>query len=198
MRSDWTIPLCTGEERLKGRDGKKLHPTQKPESLLARVILASSRLDDLVLDPFCGTGTTGAVGKRSRAASSASSGIAPTPRPRKNASPPPRSGGADDRALRDRARGAAGAVCGADRARPGDAGRHPTDVRKRHKALVRADGAVALRRFVGSIHRIGALAQGFEACNGWTFWHGRPRGLTLIDEFRALCGRRWRKRRSSG
>src|SRR5437016_3887452 len=64
VRSDWTVALCTGEERLKGRDGKKLHPTQKPEALLARVILASSRPGDLVLDPFCGTGTTGAVAKR--------------------------------------------------------------------------------------------------------------------------------------
>src|SRR6202045_113411 len=64
VRSDWTIALCTGEERLKGRDKKKLHPTQKPEALLARVILSSSRPDDLVLDPFCGTGTTGAVAKR--------------------------------------------------------------------------------------------------------------------------------------
>src|SRR5262252_862108 len=64
VRSDWTIALCTGEERLKGRDNKKLHPTQKPEALLARVILSSSRPDDVVLDPFCGTGTTGAVAKR--------------------------------------------------------------------------------------------------------------------------------------
>src|SRR6187431_3379758 len=64
MRSDWILALCTGEERLKGGDGRKLHPTQKPEALLARVILASSRPDDLVLDPFCGTGTTGAVAKR--------------------------------------------------------------------------------------------------------------------------------------
>src|SRR5262247_1722022 len=64
VRSDWTIPLCTGEERIKDGKGKKLHPTQKPEALLARVILASSRPDDLVLDPFCGTGTTGAVAKR--------------------------------------------------------------------------------------------------------------------------------------
>src|SRR5215467_14716600 len=63
-RSDWTLALCTGEERLKGRDKKKLHPTQKPEALLARVILSSSRPDDLVLDPFAGTGTTGAVAKR--------------------------------------------------------------------------------------------------------------------------------------
>src|SRR5438128_4728728 len=64
VRSDWTIPLCTGEERLKGRDGKKIHPTQKPEALLARVILAASRPGDLVLDPFSGTGTTGAAAKR--------------------------------------------------------------------------------------------------------------------------------------
>src|SRR5215208_2411136 len=63
VRSDWTLPLCTGDERLKGLDGKKLHPTQKPEALLARVILSSSRPDDLVLDPFNGTGTTGAVAK---------------------------------------------------------------------------------------------------------------------------------------
>src|ERR1700691_2878437 len=66
MRSDWFIPLCTGEERLKGCDGKKLHPTQKPEALLARVILAASRPDDRVLDPFCGSGTTGAVAHRLR------------------------------------------------------------------------------------------------------------------------------------
>ncbi len=64
VRSDWTFPLCTGEERLKGADGKKLHPTQKPEALLARVILSASRPDDLVLDPFNGTGTTGAVAKK--------------------------------------------------------------------------------------------------------------------------------------
>src|SRR5467141_883918 len=64
VRSDWTLALCTGEERLKGKDKKKLHPTQKPEALLVRVILSASRPDDLVLDPFCGTGTTGAAAKR--------------------------------------------------------------------------------------------------------------------------------------
>src|SRR3712207_958129 len=64
MRSDWFIPLCTGEERLKGEDGKKVHPTQKPEALLARILLSSSNPGDVVLDPFFGTGTTGAVGKK--------------------------------------------------------------------------------------------------------------------------------------
>src|SRR6201998_834064 len=63
VRSDWFIPLCTGEERLKGQDGKKLHPTQKPEAVLGRVLLSASRPDDLVLDPFCGSGTTGAVAR---------------------------------------------------------------------------------------------------------------------------------------
>ena len=64
MRSDWFIPLCTGEERLKGEDGRKVHPTQKPEALLARVLLSGSRSGDVVLDPFFGTGTTGAVAKK--------------------------------------------------------------------------------------------------------------------------------------
>ncbi|MCK5556116.1 MAG: site-specific DNA-methyltransferase, partial [Alphaproteobacteria bacterium] len=64
MRSDWTIPLCTGGERLKKLDGKKAHPTQKPEALLHRVILSSTEIGDVVLDPFFGTGTTGAVAKK--------------------------------------------------------------------------------------------------------------------------------------
>src|SRR5687768_10775583 len=64
MRSDWYIPLCTGEERLKGEDGKKVHPTQKPEALLARILLSSTNPGDVVLDPFFGTGTTGAVAKK--------------------------------------------------------------------------------------------------------------------------------------
>src|SRR6201997_1602188 len=64
MRSDWTLPLCTGEERIKTAEGLKAHPTQKPEALLHRVILASSKPGDLILDPFFGTGTTGAAAKR--------------------------------------------------------------------------------------------------------------------------------------
>ncbi len=63
MRSDWTLPICTGDERIK-IDGHKAHPTQKPEGLLYRIILASSNPGDLVLDPFFGTGTTGSVAKR--------------------------------------------------------------------------------------------------------------------------------------
>jgi modification methylase len=186
VRSDWTIALCTGEERLKGRDGKKLHPTQKPEALLARVLLSSSRVDDLVLDPFCGTGTTGAVAKRlSRRfvgcerdpayAKAAEKRIAatkpleaPTLAPFVTAREAPRVPFA---ALVERGLVSPGAKL--------------VDAKKRHRALVRADGAVSLGDNVGSIHKIGAMAQGLDACNGWTFWHlETPKGLQLIDELR--------------
>ncbi|HVZ54101.1 MAG TPA: site-specific DNA-methyltransferase [Pseudolabrys sp.] len=188
VRSDWTIPLCTGDERLKGGDGKKLHPTQKPEALLARVILSSSRPDDLVLDPFAGTGTSGAVAKHlgrrfigvereSKYAKAAQTRIdatepleAPSIAPFVTAREAPRVAFS---ALVERGLVTPGAVL--------------TDAKKRHKALVRADGALALGDRIGSIHRIGALAQGLEACNGWTFWHVETdKGLTPIDSFRAL------------
>jgi len=64
MRSDWYIPLCTGKERLKDENGEKAHPTQKPEALLYRIIMSSSNPQDVILDPFFGTGTTGAVARR--------------------------------------------------------------------------------------------------------------------------------------
>jgi modification methylase len=186
VRSDWMLPLCTGDERLKDRDGKKLHPTQKPEALLARVILASSRPDDLVLDPFCGTGTTGAVAKRlgrrfigferepayARAAEKRIAATrpleAPTIAPFMTPREAPR---VPFSALLERGLVSAGARL--------------VDAKMKHSALVRADGAVSLGQAVGSIHRIGALAQGLEACNGWTFWHVEtPKGLVSIDALR--------------
>ena len=120
VRSDWTLPLCTGEERLKGRDGKKLHPTQKPEALLARVILASSRPDDLVLDPFNGTGTTGAVATHlGRRYIGIERDPAYAKAAEKRIAAVEAAGSADARAVHDRARGAARAVRRADRARHG-------------------------------------------------------------------------------
>jgi len=187
VRSDWTIPLCTGEERLKGGDGKKLHPTQKPQALLARVILSSSRVDDLVLDPFSGTGTTGSVAKHlgrrfigfereTKYAKEAQKRIdathpleAPSIAPFVTAREAPR---VPFSVLIERGLVTPGARL--------------TDAKKRHKALVRADGALSFGDRVGSIHRIGALAQGLDACNGWTFWHVETdKGLTSIDVFRA-------------
>ena len=161
VRSDWTIPLCTGEERLKGRDGKKLHPTQKPEALLARVILSASRPDDLVLDPFCGTGTTGAVAKR---LGRRFIGIERDPAyaaGRRGAHRRGRAAGrADARAVHDRARGAARAVRGADRARHDRARREARRRQARHRGAGARRRRGALGEQVGSIHRIGALAQG--------------------------------------
>jgi modification methylase len=186
MRSDWLIPLCTGEERLKGDDAKKLHPTQKPEALLARVIPAS-RPDDLVLDPFCGTGTTGAVAHRlqrrflgierlAEYAAAAEQRIAAT-------EPLPEPALATFMTAREAPRVAFSALLERGLLMPGI---KLVDAKKRHRALVRADGAIALGEAVGSIHRIGALAQGLEACNGWTFWHVEtPQGLTVIDALRA-------------
>src|SRR5438132_10234724 len=186
-RSDWTISLCTGEERLKGKDKKKLHPTQKPEALLARVILAASRPDDLVLDPFCGTGTTGAVAKRlgrrfvgverdaryAEAAAKRIAGVEPLPAPTL----------APFQTARDAPRVPFSALIERGMISPGA---RLTDAKRRVKALVRADGAIAHGETVGSIHRIGALVQGLEACNGWTFWHLETKGgLKLIDALRA-------------
>jgi modification methylase len=187
VRSDWTIPLCTGEERLKGRDGKKLHPTQKPEALLARVILSASRPGDLVLDPFSGTGTTGATAKRlgrqfigierdpayAAAAEARMSQVEPLAEPTL----------APFMTAREAPRVPFTALIERGMIRPGEA---LFDAKRKVKALVRADGAVSFGDTVGSIHRIGAIAQGLEACNGWSFWHvERDKKLTLIDGFRA-------------
>jgi modification methylase len=187
MRSDWFIPLCTGEERLKGGDGKKLHPTQKPEALLARVILAASRPDDVVLDPFCGTGTTGAVARRLRrnflgierqadyaaAAQARIGGVEPLAEPALESF----------MTAREAPRVPFAALIERGLVAPGI---KLVDAKRRHRALVRADGAITLGEAVGSIHRIGALAQGLEACNGWTYWHVETaQGLTVIDTLRA-------------
>jgi modification methylase len=192
-RSDWTLPLCTGEERLKGGDGKKLHPTQKPEALLARVILSSSRPDDLVLDPFNGTGTTGAVAKRlgrrfigierdAAYAAAAEARIAAI-------DPLPEATLAPFMTAREAPRVAFASLLERGLIAPGA---RLVDSKRRYKALVRADGAVALANgpggttVVGSIHRVGAVAQGLDACNGWTFWHVESgKSLTSIDDLRA-------------
>jgi modification methylase len=186
MRSDWFIPICTGEERLKDAAGRKVHPTQKPEALLARVLLSSSNPGDVVLDPFFGSGTTGAVAKRlgrhfiglerdpayAKAARAridavetlSEVSIAAPPEKRAEARVP-------FLALVEGGHVAAGETV--------------VDERRRFKATVRADGTLALGAIVGSIHKIGALTQGLPACNGWTFWHVERRGkLVCIDEFR--------------
>ena len=186
MRSDWLLPICIGGERLKDSSGRKAHPTQKPEALLARVMLAASQSGDLVLDPFFGTGTTGAVARRLRrdylgferessyieAAQARIAAIEPldaqtlTPAPSRRSEP----------------RVAFVSLVEAGLIAPGT---HLSDAKRRHAAIVRADGALSIGGVVGSIHKIGALAQGLPACNGWTFWHYEEGGaLAPIDALR--------------
>jgi len=188
MRSDWLFPICSGNERLKDEDGKKVHPTQKPEALLARVIMASTRPGDVILDPFFGSGTTGAVAKRLGrnfvgiereqdyidAASARIAAVEPlgkaelTVMTGKKAEP----------------RVAFNTLVEAGLVRPGQV---LTDARRRFSAIVRADGTLAANGEAGSIHRLGAKVQGLDACNGWTFWHfDDGQSLKPIDELRAV------------
>ena len=152
------------------------------------MILAASRPDDLVLDPICGSGTTGAVARRLRrrfigierdaayaaAAKERLAAAEPLPEPTLSAF----------MTAREAPRVPFASLIERGLLAPGI---KLVDAKRRHRALVRADGAIALGEAVGSIHRIGALAQGLEACNGWTFWHVEtPQGLTVIDALRAL------------
>lgn len=177
MRSDWMLPLCTGAERLKN-DGKKTHPTQKPEALLYRILLATSNPGDVVLDPFFGTGTTGAVAKKLgrrwiglerdeayiAAARARIDGarevtdltVLTTPNKRNEPRIP------------------FGTVLERGYLGPGDllwGGE-----RRRWTAKIRADGTLISADHKGSIHQVGAAVQGAPACNGWTFWHFEQNG----------------------
>jgi modification methylase len=186
MRSDWVLPICSGAERVKGNDGAKAHPTQKPEGLLYRILLACTKPGDIVLDPFFGTGTTGAVARRlgrrwigierekayvkvarERIAStlpldeSAMTGV-----PDKRSAP----------------RIPFGLLVEGGVIAPGTM---LTDAKRRWTAEVCADGSIRSGRDINSIHKIGAALQGAPSCNGWTFWHVEQDGqLQALDSFR--------------
>jgi modification methylase len=171
MRSDWVLPICSGAERLKDAEGRKLHPTQKPEALLQRIILGASQPGDLILDPFFGAGTTGAAAKRlgrrwigieredayREAAQARIDAVAPY----------------DMEAL---------SVSASRRAAPRipfgrllergllSPGQMLTSANGRHRAKVRADGTLVAHDAAGSIHQVGAALEGAPSCNGWTYW----------------------------
>ena len=181
MRSDWLLPLCTGPERLKTATGEKVHPTQKPEALIYRVLLASSKPGDVVLDPFFGSGTTGAVARRLG----------------RNFIGIERDPTYAEAARRRIAQGRSPCRMTCSKSRPASAPRraypsvHCSSAASSRRAIrctirrraspreVRADGSIASRDASGSIHKIGAHVQGAEACNGWTFWHIR-KGQILV------------------
>jgi modification methylase len=190
MRSDWTLPLCTGGERLKKTNGEKAHPTQKPESLLYRVLLSSTEVGDTVLDPFFGTGTTGAVAKK---LGRNFIGIERDQEYRAYAQERIDSiTTGDDGSLlksiekRAEPRVPFGQVVELGMLEPGTV---LFDTSRRYSARVRADGNLVARSHTGdhkgSIHKVGAALQGLPSCNGWTFWHFENKGKTWpIDVLR--------------
>jgi len=187
MRSDWTLPLCTGEERIKDSAGAKAHPTQKPEALLYRVLLASTRPGDLVLDPFFGVGSTGAAAKRLGRRFIGIEREAPyvaLARERIAAVVPvPAEQLATTGSKRAEPRIPFGQILEAGLLQPGDQLYCPKGLRQ---ASVRPDGSLAAGELTGSIHKLGALMDEAPACNGWTFWHMKTdRGLAPIDVLRA-------------
>jgi DNA modification methylase len=189
MTSVWHIGLCIGQERLKGEDGKKAHSTQKPEELLKRVILSSSKQGDIVLDPFFGTGTTGAVAKKLGrnfigieketdyvriAQKRIASILIPFPESEwieeekgKQIKIP------FDELVRKKIIKSGEALFAK--------GRHNA------QAVVLSTGDLQYKNYTGSIHRIGAIIQQSPSCNGWTFWHiMRNNRSLLIDELRRV------------
>jgi modification methylase len=185
MRSDWLIPLCGGPERLRDDAGKKAHPTQKPEALLHRVLLASTRPGDVVLDPFFGTGTSGAVAKR---LGRRFIGIERDPayialaRRRIAAVRPAAADAVALESRREAPRIPFGNLVERGLLRPGEV---LVDASRRFAARVRADGSLISAEHRGSIHSVGAQVQGAPACNGWAFWHVERQGrLVVIDELR--------------
>ncbi len=185
MRSDWVLPICTGHERLKDGNGDKAHPTQKPEALLHRVIVATTNPGDVVLDPFFGTGTTGAVARMlgrdwigiEREAAYREAAEDRLSRVRKY----------DREALlvssskRAEPRIPFGQLVERGLLRPGEVLVSP----RGQTAKVRADGTLIANEVKGSIHQVGAALEHAPSCNGWTYWHFRRDGRTIpIDLLR--------------
>ncbi|MEM0899214.1 MAG: site-specific DNA-methyltransferase [Pseudomonadota bacterium] len=186
MRSDWLFPICSGGERLRDDEGNKVHTTQKPEALLARVLMASTKPGDVVLDPFFGSGTTGAVAKKlgrnfigiereQKYIDAANQRIA-------DINPLAKASLSLVKSKRAEPRVAFVTLVDAGLL---NAGAKLTDQKKRWTATVQADGTVKCDLVQASIHKVGAIVQGQDACNGWTFWHYEDAGkLKPIDELR--------------
>jgi modification methylase len=186
MRSDWVLPICNGHERLKDSDGNKAHPTQKPESLLHRVLIGSTNVGDVVLDPFFGSGTTGAVAKKlgrnfigiereEAYRTVATKRIADIRTHDKQSLEVSTSKRAAPRVP-------FGQLVERGMLNPGE---KLYALNGRHTAKVRADGTLVGNDCTGSIHQVGAALEGAPSCNGWTYWGFRKEGKTIpIDLLR--------------
>ena len=187
MRSDWFIPLCTGAERLRNAHGLKLHPTQKPEALLHRVLLASTSPGDIVLDPFLGTGTTAVVARRlsrhyigiERHPAYVEAALGRVRRVR----PVSDDGVATSPTKREAVRIPFGTFVEGGQL---PAGTLLFDRMRRVQAVVVADGSIRSGVHQGSIHKVGAAVTNAPSCNGWTFWHFERDGVLVpIDVLRS-------------
>ena len=190
MRSDdWFIPICSGDERLRGDQDDKIHSTQKPEELLKRVILSTTRPHDVILDPFFGSGTTGAVAKKLdrhfigleredkyiKAATARIKVVEPQTGP---------DGFVPFEAKREKTRVSLLQVIEAGILKAGET---VTDKMGRHSATICADGLLMLDGDTThkSIHKLGATVMGQETMNGWSFWHLTRGGRKIVlDEYR--------------
>lgn len=187
MRSDWFLPICTGAERLKDKNGKKIHPTQKPEALLGRIIMSCTKVGDVILDPFFGSGTTGAVAKKLgrhfvgvekepayiKAAYQRIDAIEPYE---------------NEQLLNLKPKKSEARVAFVQLLESGliKVGQYLYDNKKQYQALVRADGTIACGELSGSIHQVGRLVQNAQSCNGWNYWYVECKGQSLlIDELRS-------------
>ena len=185
MRSDWTLPICNGSERVK-KNGKKVHSTQKPESLLLRILLASTNKNDFVFDPFLGTGTTAVVAKKlgrnyfgiereKKYFNTAKQRLEKTIK-------------IEDHYLdtvknnKSKPRIPFGSLVELGIVKPG---MNIFDDKRKVNAKIMADGSIKYQNSEGSIHKIAAKIMGSESCNGWTFWHYNNEGSILpIDNLR--------------
>ena len=186
MRSDWYIPICSGKERIRKNNNQRAHPTQKPEALLYRIILASSKKGDVVMDPFIGSGTTAVVAKKLQRnffgidnnrdyvkltsqrlvkTKALENEVVSITQGRKELPKVPFGKLVEQGIIPP------GAVL--------------TDVNKKFKAKVKIDGSISSNNFSGSIHQVGAKVQDLHSCNGWDFWHVQyNKSTTLLDKIR--------------
>jgi site-specific DNA-methyltransferase (adenine-specific) len=174
MRSDWFLPICTGPERIKV-NGKKAHPTQKPEALLYRVLLASSQPGDIILDPFFGTGTTGAVAKRLHRhfiGIEQNLRYAEIARKRIDDITP----GLYDQAIysskqpaRRAPRLTIGMLLEHGSLKPGQTLFFKGE--RENSARIKADGQLIFGEAEGSIHQVARRILNGSPCNGWEVWH---------------------------
>ncbi len=187
MRSDWYIPICSGRERLREKNNKRSHPTQKPEALIYRILLASTNIGDLVLDPFLGSGTTAVVAKKLRrnfiGIEKNKEYVILSKDRLKNTKVLKEDIITIAKSRKELPKVPFGELVEQGIIPPGAV---LTDKKERFKATVSIDGTLKIKDLSGSIHQVGAKIQGLPSCNGWDFWHIKDKSKSiLLDDVRS-------------